>query len=350
MGIFQACVYLLGPKTSFGQSEQNPEFWLILLLASKKNGARLLWENPVKDPSFSQNPGTLRDSNGNFIMDGDKPKLFHQKLLNPSDAAMWGRFFMSYLVNGVAFHILVHALPIQVASQSSFTGVVFRAVGMLYLVDLDDSKGFKLIIAEKDDDEAKKVEDEKEDGDGVVPGKDETKDDVEQVRPPGQHTPLIIDPTGSVTPIIGTQADQQAMAAEANEILQEAQIKLELLRQHGPSTRTSIGGAGRQSLMKSARMSKPAAPIAASSRINLISFGCKPAQSMSAGSQEARTSMKKNTGQAALLQASTGVESNSPGGALGGGAEGGTPGGGGSGGDGGGGGEGGGGGGGGGDA
>ena len=34
----------------------------------------------------------------------------------------------------------MHALPIMVAAQGTFTGVVARAVGMLYMVDLDKTK------------------------------------------------------------------------------------------------------------------------------------------------------------------------------------------------------------------
>lgn len=324
MGIFQACVYLLGPKTNFGQSEQNPGFWLVLLLASKKNGARILWDNPIKDPSFSKDPGTLRDTNGNLILDGSgNPKLYHQKILNHADFTMWRRFFMSYLVNGVAFHILVHALPIQVASQSSFTGVVFRAVGMLYLVDLDDSKGFRLIITEKD--EAAEKKDEDEDKKESSP-EDEGKKDEEEMRPPGKHTPMKIDLAGNVTPVLETQPSQQAvvqaMEAEANEILEEAQQKLEMLRQSGPSNRTSLGG--KQGSAKTNRLQKPGQIANASSRLS-IGFGCSapisnaPKQSMVVGDDKA---IKKNTGQAALLQASTE-------GAVGGGDDGGDGGGGG---------------------
>jgi len=267
MGIFQACVYLLGPKTSFGQSEQNPGFWLILLLASKKNGARILWENPVKDPrkypKDSTRKGTLHDPNGNMILDANgDPKWFHQRILDPYNYTMWRRFFMSYLVNGVCFHILVHALPIQVASQSSFTGVVFRAVGMLYLVDLDDSKGFRLIITNKHSAEEKAEEEaaaeaEEDKKNGEVPEVQEgatTGGDVEQVRPPGKMTNMKIDSTGAVTPILETAEDQQAaIEDEANEILAEAQTKLELLRQNGPSTSS---GLGKESRLSSARMKK----------------------------------------------------------------------------------------------
>jgi hypothetical protein len=124
LGIFMACVFLLGPKTAFGQSEQNPAYWLRLLLYSKQTGTQATWNDPNKEQLC-------------------------QRLLKPSDLRLWLRFFMSFLINGVGFHILVHALPIQVAAQSSLTGVVFRAVGMMYLVDLDDTPGYKITLVPK---------------------------------------------------------------------------------------------------------------------------------------------------------------------------------------------------------
>ena len=35
---------------------------------------------------------------------------------------------------------MVHALPVQVAAQSTLSGVVGRAVGMMYIVDLDNTR------------------------------------------------------------------------------------------------------------------------------------------------------------------------------------------------------------------
>lgn len=81
---------------------------------------------------------------------------------------------MSFLINGVGYHILVHALPIQVASQSSLTGVVFRAVGMMYLVDLDDTPGYKLTVVVKPLEEPKP-----EAKTGEEPKKEEPKKDQE---------------------------------------------------------------------------------------------------------------------------------------------------------------------------
>jgi hypothetical protein len=123
LGIFMACVYILGPKTSFGQSEQNPAYWLQLLLISKRVGAKCTWYDPVAN-------------------------VTKERHLRSNDSHIWGRFFMSFLINGVGFHILVHALPIQVAYQSTLTGVVIRAVGMMYLVDLDDTTGYTLTLVE----------------------------------------------------------------------------------------------------------------------------------------------------------------------------------------------------------
>lgn len=54
---------------------------------------------------------------------------------------IWLRFSMSFLINGAGFLFLLHVLPIQVAGQANAIGVVFRAVGMIYLVDLDDTVG-----------------------------------------------------------------------------------------------------------------------------------------------------------------------------------------------------------------
>ena len=59
---------------------------------------------------------------------------------------------MSYLINGAGFLFLLHVLPIQVAGQASAIGVVFRAVGMIYLVDLDDTPGNTMTLVTGQDD------------------------------------------------------------------------------------------------------------------------------------------------------------------------------------------------------
>ena len=96
---------------------------------------------------------------------------------------------MSFLINGIGYHVLVHALPLQGAQQSSLTSFVLRSVGMIYLVDLDDTPGYKLTIvvppppppvpeatakALDDDVETKKVLSDQEDPPLPPPTKTET--------------------------------------------------------------------------------------------------------------------------------------------------------------------------------
>jgi hypothetical protein len=98
-GIFMSIVYILGPKNNFGGSEQNPAFWIQLLLAANGENQSLVtckWFDPKMDEEVSC-------------------KLIY------GDWRIWVRFTLSFLVNGVGFHILVHALPIQVAYQSSLS-------------------------------------------------------------------------------------------------------------------------------------------------------------------------------------------------------------------------------------
>jgi hypothetical protein len=122
LGIFMACVFCSVP-IAFGQSEQKSRLLVAAPLYSKQTGTQATDLIPTRTSS-------------------------RQRLLKPSDLHLWLRFFMSFLIQRVGFHILVHALPIQVA-QSSLTGVVFRAIGMMYLVDLDDTPGYKITLFPK---------------------------------------------------------------------------------------------------------------------------------------------------------------------------------------------------------
>jgi len=176
LGIFMASVYMLGPNSHFGQSEQNPAYWLRLLLATKGDNVELSW---TPDPG-SKSTGKIDISSGREMY------------------VIWFRFFQSYLINGVAYHILVHALPIQVAYQSSLTSVVFRAVGMMYLVDLDDTPGPALSIHQKKETE------------GGTNAKE---------------TPVEEPTTGNFNP----NQDIAHLSEAAQEILNEARLKLEML-------------------------------------------------------------------------------------------------------------------------
>lgn len=125
MGTFMACVFYIGPRNSYGQKEQNPTFWLKLFLMSKERALQLTWTDKVTDQA-------------------------HSLWLCQNDWRISLRFWLSYLVNGVGFHFLLHLLPIQVAGQSTIIGVVFRAIGMIYLADLDDSQGSTMMAVQMD--------------------------------------------------------------------------------------------------------------------------------------------------------------------------------------------------------
>jgi len=121
LGTFMACVFYVGPMNSYGKKEHNAVFWLKLFLMSKDTRSVLSWKDPVTDQT----------------------KMMH---LRQNDWRIWFRFFMSLIINSVCFHFLLHVLPIQIASKSSIMGVVFSSVGMIYLVDLDDTSGSTMTL------------------------------------------------------------------------------------------------------------------------------------------------------------------------------------------------------------
>lgn len=185
-----ACVFQLGPKTQFGESEQNPAYWLQLLLATKQTGAKITWYDPVQDKT-------------------------KERFLYVGDWRTWMRFWMSFLINGVGYHILVHALPIQVAAQSSLTGVVFRAVGMMYLVDLDDTPGYKLTVVQKPEEEIKQEEAAFKKEEAIAGGV--ASAESEEVAADGPTEPV----EGALSPT--------ELSAEAELILEDARKKLDAL-------------------------------------------------------------------------------------------------------------------------
>jgi hypothetical protein len=118
-GVFMMCVFYVGPGNQYGKKELNPTYWLKLFLltrgSTRGKTVAFSWTHP------SGAVKTITVSRDEF--------------------RLWTRFCMSYLVNSVGFLFLLHVLPVQVANSNSIMGVVFKAVGMLYLVDLDDTAG-----------------------------------------------------------------------------------------------------------------------------------------------------------------------------------------------------------------
>ena len=70
-----AGVVLLGPKTNFGESEQNPAYWMQLLLYLKANRGQVQWTNAKT---------------------GQKEVRY----LTHNDWRIWTRFAMSFIVRG----------------------------------------------------------------------------------------------------------------------------------------------------------------------------------------------------------------------------------------------------------
>ncbi|CAJ1932031.1 unnamed protein product [Cylindrotheca closterium] len=123
MGTFMTCVYYVGPTNSYGSKELNPTFWLKLFLMNK-NRVMFEWE----DLGGSGEERTLE--------------------LEAKHWTLWVRFAMSFLVNEVGFTMLLYVLPVKVAGQATIMGVVFQALGMVYLVDLDNCTGNVLTLVE----------------------------------------------------------------------------------------------------------------------------------------------------------------------------------------------------------
>jgi hypothetical protein len=126
LGTFMACVFYVGPMNSYGKKEHDPVFWLKLFVLSKQPNpssvVQLSWQHPVLTERIMS------------------------MQLQRNDLRIWMRFFMSLLINSVCFHFLLNVLPVQIASKSSIMGIVFSSVGMIYLVDLDDTSGQPLTV------------------------------------------------------------------------------------------------------------------------------------------------------------------------------------------------------------
>jgi len=133
LGCFMSLVFLLGPKTNFGEAEQDPAYWLHLFLEIRNGNTMITWQNDVK-------------------------KKKERVILKSHDYRVVIRFFMAFLINGIGFHILIHALPLQIARQSTYMGIVAVAIGRMYLVDLDDTPGYTLYI---DSDVASDIDEKK---------------------------------------------------------------------------------------------------------------------------------------------------------------------------------------------
>lgn len=137
-----SCVFFVGPGNSYGKKQQNSAFWLKLFLLLKEAAG---------------------STSGMLALKWTNAATEQEQLLQVPTVSAFGmstipfqvqfRYFMSYFINGACFFILLHLLPLQVASQSSGMGVVFRAVGMIYLVNLDDTSGNTMTVVQTQEEE-----------------------------------------------------------------------------------------------------------------------------------------------------------------------------------------------------
>jgi len=144
LGILVQCVYLLGPGNGFGQNHQDPVYWLAVLLASK-NGGMFTWQSP----------------NGLGMTGGQEMSCRIRK----DDWRLWMRLFITTIINGFGFRVLLHSLPIQLASKKIFVTVIRQALGVTYIAKLDDAAGYTLTLRENPPAKGKGSAEEDEDDD-----------------------------------------------------------------------------------------------------------------------------------------------------------------------------------------
>mmetsp|Transcript_79 Transcript_79/g.107 ORF Transcript_79/g.107 Transcript_79/m.107 type:complete len:459 (+) Transcript_79:77-1453(+) len=197
LGILSAMVYKLGPQTSFGHSPQNPAFWLQLFLAGKHKDSTFTWTDPISNETKTS-------------------KLYMYKV--------WLRYIMSFTINGVGFHLLLHSLPVEVARTNAFYDIVWAVYGMMWLVDMDYLWGNALTISHPV---------EKEEG---------KTDEIKADKAPAEGTTKISKADAKTVEIVDTD-DTVRVSAEALKIINEARAKLDALAKGEKSVTTVRGNA-----------------------------------------------------------------------------------------------------------
>jgi hypothetical protein len=253
VGTFMAFVFYIGPKNSYGQKKQNPTFWLRLFLLTKKEEATTTTTTTTKTKTTLTWKSEATDKARTIV-------------LVPNDSRIWMRFLMSFWINGFGFLTLLHALPIQIASQSSMLGIVFRAVGMIFLVDMDDVKGQAMTVVENNNNNTTSVkaqeEEEDEDYEKTITPTTTTMTTTTASSPNGGLLDDEYDRTSNVffreVDVEGVNGSsnnsggspEDALEIEKQRIIEEAMIdvrrKIEDLVRHGAGGHGRGGGGGGQ--------------------------------------------------------------------------------------------------------
>jgi len=139
LGIIVQCVYLVGPGNGFGQNHQDPVYWLAVLLATKKGGT-MRWTTPA-----------------GLGMTGGQESTYR---IYKDDWRLWARLFLTTIINGFCFRVLLHSLPLQLASKKIWVTVIRQALGVTYITKLDDAQGYTLVVEEENSNGEKVLDDD----------------------------------------------------------------------------------------------------------------------------------------------------------------------------------------------
>jgi len=140
LGILVQCVFLLGPGNDHGHPQMDPTYWTTVLLS-------------VKTSNHTEFSWTKTKGLG---MHGSRNE---QCRTRRHDLRLWMRLFVSWIVNGFGFRVLLHSLPIQLASRKNLLQIIFQALGVIYVAKLDDAHGYKLTLTDTSDEVIKKNDD-----------------------------------------------------------------------------------------------------------------------------------------------------------------------------------------------
>merc|ERR1712226_370024 len=96
VGIMMGLVKKLG--ANYGQSEMNPAYWLQVFLFGKQKASTFMW--------FDEINNVTKEANLSFY-------------------SVLVRYILSFIINGLGYHIIIHAFPIQAANRYTYIGLLW---------------------------------------------------------------------------------------------------------------------------------------------------------------------------------------------------------------------------------
>lgn len=104
---------------NYGQSEMTPAYWLQVFLFGKQKASTFVWFDEINNVAKEANLG------------------FYNVLT---------RYILSFIINGLGYHIIIHSFPIQAANRYTYIGLLWAGCGMMFLVQLDNVSGQTLTV------------------------------------------------------------------------------------------------------------------------------------------------------------------------------------------------------------